>query len=625
VRDISSSDNALAGSSVVRAEALQLQEGQTPAEAIALLYQRILKRDADDGGLNAWVAAFNAGTSLEDIARTLINSGEAQAIAAPLIRLYEAAFGRNADQDGLTVWANALRSGQSLLEIAEGFTTSQEFINLYGDTADQTAFITALYRNVLDREPLEGEVQAWLDTNSTDAQLLIGFSESPEFQQRAAPEIVEHLLEVADGGTPNTAESLFEEETGGDDEPATPVEPDDGIGDSGDSGGGGGSNSGAPRASAGEPQSSSGEDNDIINGDESVSVTFTFNEDVTGVALEDFEVVDSTGDVVDTALLMTTDGANTSASFTVIWNPDDGIEGEFRIVLSGDFEDLAGNAGIGDRSDRFTVDTLAPDAPVFAGEGDETERSYAENQTDTDAVIATVEVEEDTLYTITGGDDDGFFEIDEDRGEITLTQEGLDGETNDAEEGNNEFTLTITATDEAGNATSADLTLNVTDVNEAPVAVDFVSNAEVFGNDDYIWDILALISADLTDGALGVRNEGAGLPQGEIAADVDSRLFSSDFFLIDNTVMIEGENGTFSLANVGLQYALDGNNLGELTFDPNAEGVTYDFAALAEGETVDITVGVEITDTIDSSLSDTATFTFTVIGVGDQVPDADGF
>ena len=59
---------------------------------------------------------------------------------------------------------------------------SSEFINRYGTLTD-TAFVDALYLNVLGRLPDQAGLQFWTDQLShgtTRAVVLVGFAESPE-------------------------------------------------------------------------------------------------------------------------------------------------------------------------------------------------------------------------------------------------------------------------------------------------------------------------------------------------------------------------------------------------------------------------------------------------------------
>jgi len=71
-----------------------------------------------------------------------------------------------------------------LHDLSNGFISSAEFINLYGADSSNKTFLTALYQNVLSRDPDPGGFNSWNDllTSGTldRADVLIGFSESLE-------------------------------------------------------------------------------------------------------------------------------------------------------------------------------------------------------------------------------------------------------------------------------------------------------------------------------------------------------------------------------------------------------------------------------------------------------------
>lgn len=146
---------------------------------------------------------------------TLLNVLETQALTQinPIIRLYQGAFNRVPDSGGLTFIAGQYANGPvgttgawSLTQISQNFCSSPEFAATYGSstpvatTAGATAYISALYNNILGRVPATSEVaywQAWTAAQlaagtsaaTVTAQLLTMFTESPEFIQSSAPYI----------------------------------------------------------------------------------------------------------------------------------------------------------------------------------------------------------------------------------------------------------------------------------------------------------------------------------------------------------------------------------------------------------------------------------------------------
>ncbi|MFW1958271.1 Ig-like domain-containing protein, partial [Acinetobacter guillouiae] len=92
--------------------------------------------------------------------------------------------------------------------------------------------------------------------------------------------------------------------------------------------------------------------------------------------------------------------------------------------------------------------------------------------------VAAADPEAGTVtYSITGGNTDGWYAINANTGEITLTAAGAASAANDYENGlpahSITVTVTVTATDASNNATNINVTLNERDVNDnAPVFED---------------------------------------------------------------------------------------------------------------------------------------------------------
>jgi hypothetical protein len=84
--------------------------------------------------------------------------------------LYVGFLGRAADQAGLNFWLDAVRTDVSTLEsVALGFTLSEEYQSLYADLSTEE-LVTAIYQNVLGREP-DAEGQAfWVNELNTGAR-----------------------------------------------------------------------------------------------------------------------------------------------------------------------------------------------------------------------------------------------------------------------------------------------------------------------------------------------------------------------------------------------------------------------------------------------------------------------
>ncbi|GIL38018.1 DUF4214 domain-containing protein [Roseiterribacter gracilis] len=110
---------------------------------------------------------------------TLFLLGPSQAAVA---RLYTSAFGRTPDVGGMTAQAHASDAGTSLLDLARAFLNSPEGQSHFA-TADNTAYVTALYKTALGRDPdaagLQVQVNA-LNAGLERASLLANFANSAE-------------------------------------------------------------------------------------------------------------------------------------------------------------------------------------------------------------------------------------------------------------------------------------------------------------------------------------------------------------------------------------------------------------------------------------------------------------
>jgi hypothetical protein len=161
---------------------------------VDLVYQNVLGRAPDAAGRSYWLSRLAAGMKRgalmtefsegpEFIARTATTT-TVLPVAHRIERLYRAYFGRTADQAGLDYWLERFSGGASLGSLSNAFAASTEFRNTYGGL-DDDQFVELVYRNVLDREPDPAGAAYWLDRlvtgKSSRGQVMIGFSESPEF------------------------------------------------------------------------------------------------------------------------------------------------------------------------------------------------------------------------------------------------------------------------------------------------------------------------------------------------------------------------------------------------------------------------------------------------------------
>ena len=192
----------------------QLAYGATGnLQFVTLLYENVLDRAPDAGGLATWLGALNAGRTRAQVvvgfseSLELQNRTEAAAMALSragyqadatdeVFRMYRATLDRTPDKGGLLAWTTAMAHGRDLTTVADGFVASAEFRTIYGATSD-TQFVTLLYANVLDRAPDATGLATWLGAlrsgTLTRTEVVCGFSQSREFGVKTEAALLAYL------------------------------------------------------------------------------------------------------------------------------------------------------------------------------------------------------------------------------------------------------------------------------------------------------------------------------------------------------------------------------------------------------------------------------------------------
>ena len=175
------------------------------ADFIKALYRTVFGREADEGGLSAWLNVLKSGATRGKVQEGFLNSHEMQylceamgvsagkyfsddicdmyfGVTSFVSRLYENCLGRNFDDAGLKAWVTALVNGDITgTEAAAGFFNSRE---MEARGLDDEAFLVTAYATMLDREPDEGGMAAWkkaLEEGYTRDQIIRNFAGSREF------------------------------------------------------------------------------------------------------------------------------------------------------------------------------------------------------------------------------------------------------------------------------------------------------------------------------------------------------------------------------------------------------------------------------------------------------------
>ncbi len=164
------------------------------SEFVHLVYQNVLDRAPDPGGLDHWVGQLQTGNSRGSVMigfseseefRAQTETSEASTEAENRVyRLYRAYFLRQPDRSGMYFWTQKYQLGLGLDAISEAFAQSPEFQGLYGALGDQE-FVELVYQNVLGRTPDPGGLAHWtgqLQAGVSRGSVMIGFSESVEYR-----------------------------------------------------------------------------------------------------------------------------------------------------------------------------------------------------------------------------------------------------------------------------------------------------------------------------------------------------------------------------------------------------------------------------------------------------------
>lgn len=172
--------------------------GLSNTQFVEILYNRVLGRASDSGGLGFWTAELDGGVlSRAEMATLFATSSEAQSLYADSTRalwavdaqalqvrsLYDIALNREPDAGGLAFWRSVLEQGVSVHEVAGTIISSGEFQALIGGLATGQ-IVELFYVNGLERASDNAGKAFWtglIDQGLASwADVLVAFSESTE-------------------------------------------------------------------------------------------------------------------------------------------------------------------------------------------------------------------------------------------------------------------------------------------------------------------------------------------------------------------------------------------------------------------------------------------------------------
>lgn len=153
-------------------------------------YRDLLLRDGDPSGLDHWSRKVAHGTATPaDVVDEFAQSPEMQRSVGTVTRSYLAYLGRVPDPSGLSYWVGKIRAGKSVAWVNASLAASPEFTRRQASLTD-SAFIDALYHDLLDRTADSGGKAYWLSklaTGTTRAEVVGSFVAQPESIRATAP------------------------------------------------------------------------------------------------------------------------------------------------------------------------------------------------------------------------------------------------------------------------------------------------------------------------------------------------------------------------------------------------------------------------------------------------------
>jgi hypothetical protein len=160
---------------------------------VAQAYVGLLGRDADYNGFKAWLNWLENGSGTElGLVSAFLNSSEFQNnFGANLTDtqfvtlMYQNVLLRQPDSGGVSAWVSYLASGGTRPQVALGFLQSAEFLGL--TSTQNRVTVSLLYFDMLRRQPDSGGFNGWvaaLNSGTSLVDVISGFLNSGEYSAR---------------------------------------------------------------------------------------------------------------------------------------------------------------------------------------------------------------------------------------------------------------------------------------------------------------------------------------------------------------------------------------------------------------------------------------------------------
>ncbi len=150
---------------------------------VGQLYQDLLGRPAEDGGLTYWTGLLQGGSNREQIVQGIVNSDEYH--GRQVQQLYHTYLHRDVDPVGLSTFSGLLAQGGTVEQVQALIVGSPEYWQNEGGGTN-AGFLTALYHDVLGRDIDAVGQQVFgqaLNQGMTPAQVAALVFQSDEYRQ----------------------------------------------------------------------------------------------------------------------------------------------------------------------------------------------------------------------------------------------------------------------------------------------------------------------------------------------------------------------------------------------------------------------------------------------------------
>jgi hypothetical protein len=174
------------------------------AAQINALFLAILQRPASSAERADWTTQ-DASVGDAAVINDIVTSDEAAQNVYPIIRIVQLVTGLAPTATQLDGWVHYEQSGGSLTSIVNAFAGSTNFQNVFngGNPIDVNAPVNStIMSNILEQTlgsvSSPSQVQAWVDTGLTVAQVLAQFVNGDQYSGKTLPFIENYLTTIAD-------------------------------------------------------------------------------------------------------------------------------------------------------------------------------------------------------------------------------------------------------------------------------------------------------------------------------------------------------------------------------------------------------------------------------------------